>query len=536
MTSDRVDVLVVGASAAGLTAALSAADSGRRVLVAEASPLLGGTGSVGGGAVWLPAGSETPRGAIGEELDEAYAYLANVGGHDGVDLESLRDLVATSVPTARLLLRHGVELRIVPRTPDLHFPRVAGSAAGGRQYEVVSTAADLPVDLGAAVRRSPYYPVGQSRAESLDRGGVGYRHAELRRQVRDGTHRSEPRLGYGAGLVAALLGAGVRTGRVEFATSTRVERLLTRGDAVHGAVLRTPDAASRDMFADAVIVAAGARSPRDLRDLPPGTLPTEPVSVAGDGVELAASVGARVVEAGSPMLVLGFPLHGDGFSVWPLHESLGLPHGIVVDRTGRRFGDESYYGSLVPGALAIDAAGARPHYPAFAIVDADYIARYGFGPFENPGPVYDDAGETVVAVGDDIPELARALGIEERGLAATIEDFNARVASGRPDPFGRGQRPFTARAWGDGKEGAPSNLGTVTRSPFVGVRLTAVTTGVYSSGLVTDSSGRVLRDGDAIEGLRAAGNVVAMREFDAYIVGYSMFRSLVMGYAAGRLD
>ncbi|MFG1613251.1 FAD-dependent oxidoreductase [Nonomuraea wenchangensis] len=50
-----VDVLVAGSGAAGLTAAIAAADRGLDALVVESTPRWGGTTSVSGGGLWMPA-------------------------------------------------------------------------------------------------------------------------------------------------------------------------------------------------------------------------------------------------------------------------------------------------------------------------------------------------------------------------------------------------------------------------------------------------------------------------------------------------
>jgi len=64
---DSVDVLVAGSGAAGLTAAIAAADRGLEVLVVESTARWGGTTSISGGGLWMPAnplmicdGSRTP--------------------------------------------------------------------------------------------------------------------------------------------------------------------------------------------------------------------------------------------------------------------------------------------------------------------------------------------------------------------------------------------------------------------------------------------------------------------------------------------
>ena len=52
--ASEYDVVVIGSGAAGLVAAVRAADAGLSVLVVEKAALLGGTTAAGGGVMWAP--------------------------------------------------------------------------------------------------------------------------------------------------------------------------------------------------------------------------------------------------------------------------------------------------------------------------------------------------------------------------------------------------------------------------------------------------------------------------------------------------
>ena len=68
---DEVDVLVIGAGAAGLTAAIAARDLGAEVLVVEANFDTGGRAIVSGGGVYLGGGTSLQRQYGVEDTPEA---------------------------------------------------------------------------------------------------------------------------------------------------------------------------------------------------------------------------------------------------------------------------------------------------------------------------------------------------------------------------------------------------------------------------------------------------------------------------------
>ena len=68
----KVDVLVVGSGAAGLSAAVTAAVHGASVMVAEKASVLGGTSAWSGGWLWIPRNPLARAEGIDEAADEEY--------------------------------------------------------------------------------------------------------------------------------------------------------------------------------------------------------------------------------------------------------------------------------------------------------------------------------------------------------------------------------------------------------------------------------------------------------------------------------
>src|SRR5262249_6360642 len=76
------DVVVVGRGAAGMTAALTAAHHGLRVVVIEKTDRFGGSTARSGGGLWLPGNEVLRKAGVRDTPEQARAYLAFVTGGD----------------------------------------------------------------------------------------------------------------------------------------------------------------------------------------------------------------------------------------------------------------------------------------------------------------------------------------------------------------------------------------------------------------------------------------------------------------------
>src|SRR5260370_20803254 len=74
------DVVVAGSGAAGMTAALTAADLGLSVVVVEKAGAFGGSTARSGGGIWAPGNAVLRAAGVTDTPGQARAYLAHVAG------------------------------------------------------------------------------------------------------------------------------------------------------------------------------------------------------------------------------------------------------------------------------------------------------------------------------------------------------------------------------------------------------------------------------------------------------------------------
>jgi succinate dehydrogenase/fumarate reductase flavoprotein subunit len=262
-----------------------------------------------------------------------------------------------------------------------------------------------------------------------------------------------------------------------------------------------------------------------------------PTGGTGDGIRLAQAAGAAL---GTKPPTSGFwtptskVRRSDG-SVYH------FPH-LVTDRSragviavnlaGERFVNEAYnYHDF--GIAMLDQPARADGARAFLICDARYLRSNTFG------IVYPGAERRMVARGylieaPDAPSLARKLGVDEAGLAKTLERFNASAREGLDPDFGKGTTLYN-RWLGDPEHKPNPCLAPIEAAPLYAIPLYPGDIGT-SHGLETDEFGRVLKlDKTTIPGLFACGNdlnSIMAGEYPA--AGITLGPALTFGYVVAR--
>jgi 3-oxosteroid 1-dehydrogenase len=475
-------VVVVGSGAAGLAAALAAADAGADVVVLESAASVGGTTALSGGVVWAPG---HPYRDDRDDIADAMEYLDAVACGDAD-----RSLLSTFVEDAGRvvgLLQESTPLRweVLQDWPDYHS-EFCGGRAGGRS--IWPARLTLPHDLGTRVQRPAEPGVAPSP--------VG--HEPDKEMLFRGPAR-------GQALIGALL-AGLEQRKVEVRTSVGAEALVyedgevqgvvTGHERLHGRVVLATGGFQHDPALRATFLPAAAVVPLGTR------------GCAGDGLRMAMGVGASLgnMTEGWWMPAIAVPGEElDGVQHYrPLHTERAQPGAILVDRAGQRFVDEAQnYGDVGRAMQRFDPSTySFPAAPCWIVFDARYRARYPFGPLM-PG----DPDPTWLRRADDLESLGEQLEIPAGALAASVGRFNDGARHGEDPDFGRGTRHY--ERWIGDLEAPDPTLACISDPPFYAAEVHLGCLGT-KGGPRTDSRARVVRlDGDPVAGLFAAGNAAA---------------------------
>ena len=151
------DVIVLGTGAAGLTAAVTAAELGARVGLFEKGATIGGTTVYSGGMISFRSTS-TSRRRRATLAEKALAYLRALS-NDTISDEMAQTYIDVGPEMVRFLdERTPVKFRAVPDFPDYHPEQPGGMPQGGRSLETEIFPYGELGEWEHRVTPSPYYP------------------------------------------------------------------------------------------------------------------------------------------------------------------------------------------------------------------------------------------------------------------------------------------------------------------------------------------------------------------------------------------
>jgi succinate dehydrogenase/fumarate reductase flavoprotein subunit len=524
----EVDLLVIGAGAAGMTAALVGALEGLKTVLCEKSDMVGGTTATSAGTVWIPGNRQSKAAGVPDSVESAKTYLAAILGADADD-----DRLAAYLATGPCVLDYLAERTSVafvppPVHPDYHVlpgAAIGGRALGAAPFDGRKLAQDFArvrpprrefmvlggMMVGKNDIPSLLHPFG-SRANFTHAGRL------LARQARDRIkHRRGTRLVMGNALVARLLHS-LKQLAVEIRYRNQLSELIADEGSIVGAVFKTGNGDVAIRANKGVVLATGGIGWNSgLRDrlFPEGTrrYSLSPDSNTGDGILAAERAQGEIDrEIKSPALWMPSSVmqQADGHvSVFP-HIMLdrAKPGVMAVNGSGRRFVNEANsYHDFVEAMLRSQPTASS--IPSYLICDRSFIGDYGLG-LIHPGTRdlarYIRSG--YLFCGDTVAILAKQIGVDGGTLAETIGRYNRFAETGVDEDFGRGGNELN-RFNGDPLNKPNPCMRKVGPGPYFAVAVWPSDL-ASSAGLRTDVNGRVLTaERQPIPGLYAAGNDAA---------------------------
>jgi 3-oxosteroid 1-dehydrogenase len=536
----ETDVVAIGSGIGGLSAAITAHDHGARAMVLERSGQVGGVTALSQGQVWVPGNHVARALGIEDSPDSGFRYLQRLSMGYGED-SAIRNFTVHAPVAMRWFAENaGVKMNVIRGCPDYYYGLTNDSVSEGRLLEVEPfPGASLGEEWQPKTRLSPQVPYALTTQDIADAGGLA---AMMKWDFElMGKRIMNDERCAGSGLAAYFVKAALDRG-IALETGVSAESLIADGERVVGVrAVRDGRTITIKASKGVVIAVSSYERNREMEKTLGNQLESESMlfsAIDGSNIRLAGPLGAKVARV-PEISMAGFSVPGEetdeGTPVWrSAMPIIGLPHHIVVNARGKRFGNEGFYRSFYYQTDVIDGVNqTHPNFPCWVIIDSQAREKYAFVSIM-PGQDWPD-GFGVVA--DSIAELAARSGIDAEGLAETIARFNTNADQGVDPDFGRGEQPWGKWMTGDKTHTPNANLGPIVKPPFYAVRLSRMGgTGIPAAGLKIDRNANVVGwDEQPIPGLYAAGNSVARLETGAVMQsGVSNARGMTYGWLAAR--
>jgi 3-oxo-5alpha-steroid 4-dehydrogenase len=518
--AERCDVLVIGLGAAGAASAISAAESGARVIATDRFQG-GGATTKSGGVVYAGGGTRQQKALGYDDTPEAmFRYLRAETG-DAISEATLRRFCEDSRGLIEWLETIGADFTSTVPPPKTSYPRDGVYLYYSGNEAVPEYAAQAaPAPRGHRTRGSwmsgrVLYELLRARIEAL--GIPVLAQTAARRLVTD--------------VQGAVLGAELWQLPAGSPAAQRHHKLMQRAENVHNFApawadrlraqaldLEMREAQPRLVRATGGVVLStgGFIFNREmlLRHAPAyrSTLRLGSTGCDGSGIRMGQSVGGSAARM-------------EKVSAWRfINPPTAWPRGVVVGPSGQRFCNEQVYGAKLGVQMCEQQSGR-----AWLILDkrlrraAMREALFGGLWFFQSVPAF--FLMLFAPRSRSLETLAKRIGVPGKVLRASVEQYSADARQQRADALGKSAEmrqpldapPYYALDISAGSKSFPCP---------------AITLGGLR---VDEASGQVLHEsGGAIPGLYAAGRCAVGIASNGYVSGLSLADCLWSGRRAGR--
>ena len=486
------DVVVLGGGGAGLTASITAAQNGAKVILVEKAGSLGGNTLIAGQGF----NACDPERQANTEMSEALlGQLKSYLDLDPADFGAFAEVLETVKGQINDYIASGSTTLF--DSPELHMLH---TYLGGKRTGLDGTVIEPDLELARTFATNALDAL--EWAESIG--------AQWNDTTSTILGAMWPRShGLANGNVITILTDAAKANGVEIVTDTRANELIVENGKVVGVKATTSEGANVTLHANSgVVLATGgfsANAPMvvEYNNYWPGlsdTMPsTNAPTITGDGIVMAKAVGADLVGMGFAQLMpSSHPVDGSLFSgIWGSAETQ-----VFVNKEGKRYVNEYAERDVLSKAALAQTDGI------FYIICDNKIAK-------NADVAGMEAKGNVV-VADTLEELAEKLGIPADTFVETIERYNSFVDAQKDDDFGK---PL----FGEKIDEAP--FVATPRSPSLHHTM---------GGVKIDTNTHVIStEGNVIDGLYAAGEVTGGLHAGNRLGGNAMTDFLVFGRIAG---
>lgn len=543
---EAFDWIVVGSGAGSMVSALVMRQAGKRVLILEKTPYVGGTTAKSGGVIWVPNNRLMQRAGEPDSTEAGLAYLEALAEDlPGSTPAKRRAYVLESQKMIDFLIAQGIPLE----RGDSFWPDYYDEVPGGCKTSRTVVAryfnkAELGPEWAAKLRPGfVSQPARLSEGMKLPWIGRSWKIklllVRIGLRVIAGKLTGKQWVAAGAALQGRMLKAVLDAGAT-VRTDSPVRELVVEDGRVTGVIADIAGQPRRIGARLGVLVNAGGFAQNQaLRDrYMPGTQAAWSNTPEGDTGDLHIEMEKIGAELGQMDQMVGYqmtrmPGWEQAFVKPPAQSLTGKPGAILVDQSGLRYMNEGGSYELYCQTM-LERNRSVPAVPSWAIFDARFAGAYPIAGVRMAKhyQAWKDSGYLKEA--DTLAGLAAQIGVPAQALEATVARWNGFVDAGRDEDFGRGARAYDQ--WlGDPFLRPNPALGRIDQAPFYAVDVVPGDVSTYG-GAVTDERGRVQRpDGSVIDGLYACGVSSASVMGGVYVgAGASIGPSLTFGFVAAK--